>query len=37
MPGDPEAAGLIAAAPGDRVVRDRVGATVHAFVERLFG
>jgi hypothetical protein len=49
VPGDPEvaaalllsflneAAGLIAAAPEDRAVRERVGATVDAFVGRLFG
>ena len=48
MPGDPdvaaalllgflnEAAGLIAAAPGDRALRARVETTVDAFVDRLF-
>ena len=49
MPGDPEvaaalllgflneAAGLIAAAPTDRALRRRVGATVDEFLSRLFG
>ena len=48
VPGDPEvaaalllgflneAAGLIAAAPGDRDLRTRVGDTVDEFIERLF-
>jgi AcrR family transcriptional regulator len=48
VPGDPEvaaalllgflneAAGLIAAAPSDRALRDRVGGTVDEFVARLF-
>jgi AcrR family transcriptional regulator len=49
VPGDPEvaaalllgflneAAGLIAAAPTDQALRDRVGATVDEFLSRLFG
>ena len=49
VPGDPEvaaalllgflneAAGLIAAAPSDRQLRDRVGVTVDEFLTRLFG
>jgi len=49
VPGDPEvaaalllgflneAAALIAAAPSDRSLRDRVGATVDEFLTRLFG
>jgi hypothetical protein len=49
VPGDPEvaaalllgflneAAGLIAAAPTDRALRGRVGATVDEFLSRLFG
>ena len=32
-----EAAGLVAAAPTDRALRDRVGATVDEFLARLFG
>jgi hypothetical protein len=48
VPGDPEvaaalllgflneAAGLIAAAPGDRGLRRRVGDTVDEFITRLF-